>query len=320
MKKKIWLSIIAIMVLATSLLFVSCEGGQGIQGLKGDKGDQGIQGQQGIQGIQGLQGVPGIQGEKGDDGDKGEKGNTGATGATGAAGVGIQGAQGIRGETGATGATGAQGIPGEKGDKGDTGETGEQGLQGVQGETGATGAQGVQGEVGATGAMGAQGIPGPEYSAYVFLVQKNINDWSWINGGAWALVQYKPIGNTFDYKITAQGLNPDVSYSLVYYNNSTHSEQQQGTLIASGITNSVIEGSVNLNSNLPFSNDYNLSNPTDFADAPDYYASTRGAKLWLVPSSVYADMQVSFTNWATDAPTFLFETNLILYFDTDVIP
>ncbi len=297
MKRKWYLILGVVVLLVASLALFGCQGSQGLQGPKGDKGIQGIQG------IQGLQGPQGPQGEKGDKGDSGPQGA-----------IGLQGPKGDTGPQGPQGAAGYAGPQGPIGPKGDKGDTGDVGPQGIQGEAG------PQGEVGPIGPQGPQGVAGPEYPKSLLLVKKDINMWQWVLPiQTYAVLQYKPIGDTFDFKLTVRGLVPG-DYSLVYYNNADAMGQQSGCVVVSGITgDGVYEQSVELNSHLPFGNDYNLRQASYYAGAPDYYATTRGAKIWLVPTALCSDGIVSWDNWNSNAPNFLFETDLITYLDTNLV-
>ena len=103
-------------------------------------------------------------GGNGRDGLQGEQGETGQTGERGL--TGSQGPQGVQGSIGPQGLVGQRGERGEEGEEGDRGATGAIGPRGATGATGAqgvagpTGPQGSQGPAGSTGLQGLQGIQG----------------------------------------------------------------------------------------------------------------------------------------------------------------
>jgi len=332
---------VGVLSLVLILILAGCAGPDGTTGPQGSKGTQGEAGVQGpvgpvgpagTSGGQGLQGTTGpkgetgatgLQGVPGDAGPQGSSGYSGAPGASGGVGpAGIDGVDGVDGVDGAPGVDGIDGINGLDGTPGIDGVDGKDGVDGIPGVDGADGEKGDTGAIGPQGIQGIQGLPGPEYSAYVLLVTKDFSDWTWSNfGDTWALLQYKPAGPTFDFRLTTKGL-PLGEYSLIYYNNelAAPDEQQAGKLIMSGIEeDGVWIGSVNLDSNLPFDTDANLSRPEYFAGSPDYYANTRGAKLWLVPSDMYSERLVIWGDWPVTSTRILFETDLILYLDTDIL-
>ena len=51
----------------------------------------------------------------------------------------------------------------------------------------------------------------------LILENKNTSDWSVIEDDIQAVLSYDDIGSQFDYTLTAEGLNPETSYSLIYY-------------------------------------------------------------------------------------------------------
>lgn len=125
-------------------------------------------------------------------------------------------------------------------------------------------------------------------------------------------------GNEFGHHFEAQGLE-EVEYSLIYYADDWPGNNP-GALIGKAFADSngdlVIEGSVELNMNLPSSPDENALDTCDYCDngCNPTDGLCRGAKIWLVPSDQYNEGTKSIIGWS---PTdyWLFETDLILYFD-----
>lgn len=298
----------------------------------------GCAGKQGGIGATGATGAQGIQGERGDTGAKGAKGDTGTTGATGATGV-----QGAIGNTGASGygATGATGATGEAGADGANayevavadgfGGTETEwlaslvGAAGVPGIPGYTPIKGVDYFDGVPGATGDDGISG----AYAILIEKNSVTWQPVTDGAVGLLLYDPVGSQFEYVFEAYGLEPNTSYRLIYYADFTPDRFDQwggnnpgallGTFTADTSGNiAPYTYSLDLGMNLPCLPDANMWSDSliyDYSLAPDYYAHAFGAKIWLVPSDCYDAVENQVIVWS---PTeFLFETDLIVYIDTD---
>lgn len=127
-------------------------------------------------------------------------------------------------------------------------------------------------------------------------------DWNIIDDDdIFGTLVYVTSGPTFDYTLTAQGLQPNTNYSLIYYadpwpGNNPGKFIGLHTTDSSGVINGA--GSPNLNMDLPSSPD---PNP--------------GAKIWLVPSSDYNGVD-ALTDW--NPANYLFEYNTITYNDTDI--
>ncbi len=158
------------------------------------------------------------------------------------------------------------------------------------------------------------------YDLSVELDNKNPNTWARISDSTLGTLQYNVSGAAFSYLFTAEGLEHDVAYSLIYYANP-HPGNNPGCIIGTGKSSATtgtltITGTPNLNMSLPTPPDSNMI--TDHSVAPDNYSHAHGAKIWLVPSECYdsATKSIKSTGWQ---PTrFLFETDLITYTDTDL--
>ena len=152
-------------------------------------------------------------------------------------------------------------------------------------------------------AMAAKNGPaGKSNIGHLYLYEKDSNDWSIVDDGAWGRMQYNLEGPTFDFVFNGKGLEPDKNYSLIYYADPWPGNHT-GALIASGTSNSGgnihLGGSIDLNMDLPHSDDVNT-----------------GAKIWLVLSEDYDESNTEMIGWQPEE--YLFEHNLITYDDTDV--
>ncbi|MCK5040180.1 MAG: YncE family protein [Candidatus Aenigmarchaeota archaeon] len=127
------------------------------------------------------------------------------------------------------------------------------------------------------------------------------------------------MGPEFEYELTANGLQTNTEYSLIYYADepdrfNNWGGDNPGALIVEATSDSngnlVVSGSVDLGMNLPSYPDANMDiNEHDYCGAPDFYSHCTGAKIWLVPSSDYSEP--GLTAWNPN--NYLFETDLIDY-------
>lgn len=144
---------------------------------------------------------------------------------------------------------------------------------------------------------------GAESSGTLGLTAKDPVTWEALDGAKGTLI-YDVKADEFDYELTANGLESSISYSLIYYADPWPGDNP-GALIGSFTTDSSGEldeaGSKDLGMDLP-----------DSAD--DNYPV--GAKIQLVLSDDYDDMNMRMTGWRPEE--YLFEENLIKYNDTDV--
>jgi predicted ribosomally synthesized peptide with SipW-like signal peptide len=131
------------------------------------------------------------------------------------------------------------------------------------------------------------------------LDNKNPNNWERVVDETYGNLSYVTASESFDYDLEVRGLNPDTSYSLVYYKDPWPGTggKTVGAFTTDGDGNWVGAGSVDLGTDLPAAGDENGA----------------GAKLWVVLSS----------DWSTDHMTgwnpeeYLFEEMLVAYDDTD---
>jgi len=162
------------------------------------------------------------------------------------------------------------------------------------------------------------------YDAELALVHKNTSTWEILSNGS-GLLEYNVSGSEFEYRFTATGLTPDTEYNLIYYADKPDrfvdwGGDNPGALIATFTTDgsgdiAATASSVELDMDLPCPPDANIDE-YDYSGPPDNYTHANGAKIWLVPSTCYDEPEV--TSWAAPA-SYLFETDLIWYDDTDVV-
>ncbi len=147
--------------------------------------------------------------------------------------------------------------------------------------------------------------------------------WNIIDDNRVATLIYNPRGNNFNYALIGSGLEPNTEYSLIYYADKAErftywGGDNPGALIGIGTTttngNLAMDGSINLNMNLPCPPDANIDG-VDYT-IEDGYSNAHGAKLWLVPSSDYNEGEKRVTVY--NPTDYLFETDLISYTDTNI--
>ena len=155
--------------------------------------------------------------------------------------------------------------------------------------------------------------PGPKgYFDTLNMDNKDPVTWEPIADSMSGILTYNTSGETFNYSFAGTGLQ-DIDYSLIYYADpwpGNGVEHNTGVLIAtfttSGSTIPLTTGSVELNRDLP--------------QWPSDQNHPEGAKIWLVPSTHYSTTtpgaQGYMITWSPSS--YLFETALITYDDTDI--
>ena len=144
------------------------------------------------------------------------------------------------------------------------------------------------------GLKGMVGPAGHSNNGFVELWEKDSTDWSIVEEGAWAKMRYSLTGDTFDFHFNAHGLEPEVSYSLIYY-----PDPWPGTgliVLGEGTPNEeghlLVKGSADIGVSLPIEGDDN-----------------EGAKIWLV---LTADIgEEGMVGWTPSE--YLFEYALITF-------
>jgi len=173
--------------------------------------------------------------------------------------------------------------------------------------------------------------PGVEtsYWSTLKLENKDTSNWQPItNDNIEGTLTYELAAPTFNYEFEATGLEANTEYSLIYYADKQDrfvnwSGDNPGALIGTFTTDEsgnipTTKGSKNLAMNLPHADDWNGVADPNYCDKNngfDDYDLCRGAKIWLVPSTDYNENKKALTAW--NPTTYLFETDLITYDDTD---
>jgi len=164
-----------------------------------------------------------------------------------------------------------------------------------------------------------------EYNSSLILENKNPSTWAVFGGDdVQGTLEFNSSGPEFEFSLVATGLTPGVEYALIYY---TDTEDRfvdwggsNGAVIATGEAsdgNLAISGSTELGMDLPCPQDAN-GYFYDYTQTSDGYSNVTGAKIWLVPSSALTNgVTLPIVVWAPS--TFLFETDLITYDDTDIV-
>lgn len=171
---------------------------------------------------------------------------------------------------------------------------------------------------------GGEGIT-TTYWSDVELRQKDSTTWQ-ITGNANAKLTYQLNSSSFNYDLDVTGLNADTNYSLIYYADKQDrmtdwGGDNPGAVITTFTTdsdgNAEVGGKTNLKTNLPADGDWNATADANYCGNAngDNYELCRGAKVWIVPSSDYDTTSKKLTAW--NPTKYLFETDLIVYNDTD---
>lgn len=164
------------------------------------------------------------------------------------------------------------------------------------------------------------------YDSSVVLENKDYSDWSVKSSDViQGTLEFNSSGSAFDYRFAATGLVPSTDYCLIYYADFEDRISQWGgdnpgmhiATITTDVSGNYVAtaGSVDLGMDLPSSPDANIC-IHDYCQDPDNYVNCHGAKIWLVPACDYSISLDKVMNW--NPSTFLFETELIWYDDTDI--
>ena len=173
------------------------------------------------------------------------------------------------------------------------------------------------------------GIPGGVTVTYidsVHLENKDPSTWAIKSGdGMEANLSFKLVGKEFAYTLEATGLQTGIEYVLIYYADqqtrfANWGGDNPGALLGTFTADSdgaiSYSYSVDIGMNMPHVDDWNNAPPADYTGGTDNYAHKTGAKIWLVPLADYDTTAKKLTLW--NPTTYLFETELIRYFDNDV--
>jgi len=146
------------------------------------------------------------------------------------------------------------------------------------------------------------GLNKPGNSRHLYLYEKNPDDWSIVEDGAWGKMTYRPVGKTLRFVFTGHGLEAGVDYTLIYYPEPWPGEG----LVCLGSATANQGGQVH------------ISDRVDAGDIP-MEGDENGGKIWLVLSDdVDCDDDDDGTKMVGWNPTeYLFEYNVITFEDTD---
>lgn len=163
------------------------------------------------------------------------------------------------------------------------------------------------------------------YWSTVELENKNSN-WVVIPDDTRATLTYELASSTFNYVFEGKAPWANTEYSLIYYADKPDrfvnwDGSNPGALIATFTADEngdipTTTGSIDLAMNLPTIPDWNATAEANYCNniEGDDYNLCRGAKIWLVPSDDYS--VTALTAW--NPTSYLFETDLITYDDTDI--
>lgn len=163
-----------------------------------------------------------------------------------------------------------------------------------------------------------------DYDSSLLLENKDA-DWNVIGGDSiQGTLEFNSVGATFDYRFTATGLAAD-TYTLIYYADQGGDRFGEwggnpGVVIGTWSASELAAGvaaSPNLNMDLPSSPDANICEH-NYCIAPDNYSNCHGAKIWLIPTSALTGGSSLPVQAWPPTDSWLFETDLIWYDDTDV--
>lgn len=132
-------------------------------------------------------------------------------------------------------------------------------------------------------------------------------NWNCIENGPNATLTFDPVHPTFKGKLTTKGLQ-NITYALIYY------ADKPDRFVNWGGNNpgKVILTFTGEQTNMPFDVELGMNLPT----TPDANLNN-GAKLWIVPvSALTDDNKLPMDEW--NPSQYLFETELIVYFDCDL--
>lgn len=150
------------------------------------------------------------------------------------------------------------------------------------------------------------------------------SNWDVINDGYYAEFTYNPCCPTLNWELRGTFM-PETNYVLIYYADQPDRFANWGgapalelATFTSDINGNFTEtGNQNLGQCIPIEADWNIGEDADYV-ASDGYIHGKGAKIWIVPASIYDGVDTELTDWVPDE--ILFETDLIAYFDCDINP
>lgn len=185
-------------------------------------------------------------------------------------------------------------------------------------------------------ALGPSGRAGKSNIALLYLNEKDPNTWQIIlkkEGGAWGKMKYNLSGPQFKFVFNGHKLEPDKSYTLIYYPDPwpgnglicIGSDIASNDPVDNDVGNVHIAGSVELNTDLPTADDWNNPDNPNHESCHTSGTCIDGAKIWLVLTNdvdcIGDQTQVPpvpphMTGW--NPTEYLFEIKGIEYNDTDI--
>jgi len=135
--------------------------------------------------------------------------------------------------------------------------------------------------------------------AHMYFFEKNPEDWSIVEGGAWGKMQYRISGQTFDFVFNGHSLEPGSDYMLIYYPDPWPGNG----LICLGEKKASEKGNVHIKGSV------------DTGDLPIESDASPGAKIWLVLSDDVDCDDATMVGW--NPLEYLFEYDVITFDDTD---
>jgi hypothetical protein len=149
-------------------------------------------------------------------------------------------------------------------------------------------------------------------------------DWKVISDGIYADLTFGTVGPKFTGTLTTHGLTAEKDYALIYYPDKAADRFNKwdgagGVVITTWHGNAAGPIDKDLGINLPNTGDWNIIADPDYClnhNGFDSYAHCRGAKIWIVPTADLTSGALPLTAW--NPTTYLFETDLITYLDSDL--
>jgi hypothetical protein len=150
------------------------------------------------------------------------------------------------------------------------------------------------------------------------------SDWDVIEDDYYAEFTYNPCCPTLNWELEGT-FEANTDYVLIYYADQPERFTNWGGAPAmkiaefnSGDGNFSESGNMNFgNKCLPMEDDWNIGPDADYV-SEDGYVHGKGAKIWLVPESIYDGTDTELKSWVPDE--ILFETDLMAFFDCSVNP
>ena len=156
-------------------------------------------------------------------------------------------------------------------------------------------------------AKGPSRHAGKSNTAHLYLVTKDYTDPNWpVIPGPWGKMKYNLSGPTFNFVFNGHGLDPNTSYTLIYYPDKEGNPWPREDIMCLGNDTADEDGNVHIKESVDTGD---LPNPDPDIDINE------GAKIWLVLSEAIDCNEGMMFGWSPGK--FLFEYDLITFDDTD---